>query len=44
MTEPLPSAGWQTVHQCKGQTIEAMALQAGATPWAWRAHRGEAAV
>jgi hypothetical protein len=42
MSEPLKLEGWQVVHRCSGQVIEAETLSAGTPPWAWRAHSGTA--
>jgi len=38
LAQPLPREGWQDIHVCPGQRIEAMALRAGEPAWTWKAH------
>lgn len=37
LSVPLPREGWQQVHVCPGQCIEAMAWRAGEPAWTWKA-------
>ena len=36
LSKPLQREGWQVVHICQGQVIEALVAAPGALPWAWR--------